>query len=333
MTVLVLALLYQTGSQFDVCKPPLCANPGDFVHQNTSQGLVFTGSPRAVGRSCEVCHTDAPRRIGLRIEADDPTLFTTGWSPGRTYHMRVVMTGEWAGTQYMTGTDCGWPNPDSGNMAPCNDNGFTLEIDDATAQPITTIDGKFQYFTNGQCSDQANADTYILADQSAITHGGTHDRTIWDFCWVAPGQDHGPLILYVAGVDGNGGDGTANNPNDTLGDDVFAGSVPLPQQGGHNPDPQNGGCSVAGRGELGGALVIVLAALALVFRRGRVLALLALLAGGCTTVRPWQKEQLARRIMKFAPDPDEDELDLHMLEAREGSTGGYGSAGGGCGCN
>ena len=62
-------------------------------------------------------------------------------------------------------------------------------------------------------------------------------------------------------------------------------------------------------------------------------ALLALLAGGCTTVRPWQKEQLARRIMKFAPDPDEDELDLHMLEAREGSTGGYGSAGGGCGCN
>jgi hypothetical protein len=35
----------------------------------------------------------------------------------------------------------------------------------------------------------------------------------------------------------------------------------------------------------------------------------------------------------FAPDSAEDELDLHMQQSREGSAGGYGSAGGGCGCN
>src|SRR5262249_4112128 len=168
-------------------------------------------------------------------------------------------------------------------------------------------------------------------DGSAIADTGLHAETTWDFCWLAPAQTHGPLTLYVAAVDGNGGDGTMDNPNDTTRDDVVAGSVPLPQQGGRNPDPQNGSCAVAGHGEMGGALLIIL--LALLFRRVRVLALLALLASGCTTVRPWQKEQLARRIMKFSPDPDEDELDLHMLEAREGSSGGYGSAGGGLGCH
>ena len=56
-------------------------------------------------------------------------------------------------------------------------------------------------------------------------------------------------------------------------------------------------------------------------------------AAGCAPVKPYQREILARRYMTFHDDPDEETLDLHMLEAREGSTGGYGSAGGGCGCN
>lgn len=57
------------------------------------------------------------------------------------------------------------------------------------------------------------------------------------------------------------------------------------------------------------------------------------LGAGCAPVKPYQRELLAKPIMTFQPDADEDTLDLHMLEAREGSTGGYGSAGGGCGCN
>jgi hypothetical protein len=60
---------------------------------------------------------------------------------------------------------------------------------------------------------------------------------------------------------------------------------------------------------------------------------LALAASGCTTVKPYERELLAKRIMTFGPDPYEDVLDLHMLEAREAAAGGYGSAGGGCGCN
>lgn len=56
---------------------------------------------------------------------------------------------------------------------------------------------------------------------------------------------------------------------------------------------------------------------------------LALLAG-CSTVRPYEKENLADPIM--ASSKDEAMRELKWLEAREGSTGGAGGAGGGCAC-
>jgi Domain of unknown function (DUF4266) len=61
--------------------------------------------------------------------------------------------------------------------------------------------------------------------------------------------------------------------------------------------------------------------------------LLLLTVGGCVRVKPYERELLAKPTMTFQPDPHEDVLDNHMLEAREGAAGGYGSAGGGCGCN
>ena len=65
-----------------------------------------------------------------------------------------------------------------------------------------------------------------------------------------------------------------------------------------------------------------------------LLLLLALVGvSGCVRVKPYERELLAKPTMTFQPDPHEDVLDLHMLEAREGAVGGYGSAGGGCGCN
>ena len=64
-----------------------------------------------------------------------------------------------------------------------------------------------------------------------------------------------------------------------------------------------------------------------------VILLLAVAATGCARVKPYERELLAKPTMTFQPDPHEDVLDNHMLEAREGAAGGYGSAGGGCGCN
>lgn len=65
----------------------------------------------------------------------------------------------------------------------------------------------------------------------------------------------------------------------------------------------------------------------------RILLLAAIGLPACAPVKPYQRELLSKQIMVFQPDPYEDVLDLHMLEAREGALGGYGSAGGGCGCN
>jgi hypothetical protein len=64
---------------------------------------------------------------------------------------------------------------------------------------------------------------------------------------------------------------------------------------------------------------------------------LATLAGGLASsgcaVRAYQKEALADPIMSFEEDSEEAARELHWIEAREGSTGGVGTAGGGCACN
>lgn len=54
---------------------------------------------------------------------------------------------------------------------------------------------------------------------------------------------------------------------------------------------------------------------------------------GCTLVKPYQRELLAKPIMQLDPDPEALLLEQHVFSYREGSAGGYGGAGGGCGCN
>ena len=73
---------------------------------------------------------------------------------------------------------------------------------------------------------------------------------------------------------------------------------------------------------------------------GTLLLLLAVggAAGGCATtavplVQPWQREHLVRRALRFDTDPLETRFRQHMFGSREGSDLGYGTPGGGCGCN
>jgi hypothetical protein len=76
--------------------------------------------------------------------------------------------------------------------------------------------------------------------------------------------------------------------------------------------------------------------------RHAVLALVLLVVGGTVAgcahplpppVRPWQREHLAKRAMRFDADPVEMRFRQHMFSSREGSDLGYGQPGGGCGCN
>lgn len=70
-------------------------------------------------------------------------------------------------------------------------------------------------------------------------------------------------------------------------------------------------------------------------RRTLLLLMLAALtaANGCAHVRAYEREYLLDPIMSLEDDAREAKENLHWIEAREGSTGGAGAAGGGCACN
>lgn len=63
------------------------------------------------------------------------------------------------------------------------------------------------------------------------------------------------------------------------------------------------------------------------------LLLLCLSACGRHAVRASEKEFLADQVMVFDSDGQETAADQHVLSNREGSAGGSGASGGGCGCN
>jgi uncharacterized protein (TIGR03382 family) len=313
---------FAAGPQFDL----------DPVMSDGGGGIAFDGAPRWISHTCAVCHTNAPGQISIDLEADHPELFTTGYQSGMQYHLRVVMNGEHEGLAFKaSGDNCGFGTTP---YAPCDLNGFGLEIDDQSGTPR----GTYALVSGSDCATGSGtvvgADAYILKDGTAAMYSGVHaGTTSWDVCWTAPASGTGALTAYVAMVDGNGGSGS-NFPNDTTGDDVAAGQVPILEAGAGSPSG-GGGCNAGGDAT---GLVAALALLALLGLRRRRRALAAapvilVLAGGCVHVRPRERETLAKRAMKFSPDPAEDQLDLHMQEAREGSEGGYGTSGGGCGCN
>jgi hypothetical protein len=62
-----------------------------------------------------------------------------------------------------------------------------------------------------------------------------------------------------------------------------------------------------------------------------------LLSSACSNIHPWvkpyERDRLADPIMAWNRDAISSAYLDHVREAREGSRGGTGSAGGGCGCN
>jgi hypothetical protein len=71
--------------------------------------------------------------------------------------------------------------------------------------------------------------------------------------------------------------------------------------------------------------------------RAALLCALLGLASGCATtalrVRPWDRDLLAEKKMRFNPAPMVNDVDEHIYFSKEGSTGGQDVGGGGCGCN
>lgn len=72
-------------------------------------------------------------------------------------------------------------------------------------------------------------------------------------------------------------------------------------------------------------------------RRAVAAMLLLGLLGGCAFPEPWvkpyERERLADPIMRLSRESLSDKHREHIREVREGSRGGNGVQGGGCGCN
>jgi len=64
-----------------------------------------------------------------------------------------------------------------------------------------------------------------------------------------------------------------------------------------------------------------------------LLLLVALSGSACTTVRPWERDDLARTDMRWEPDPLDATLRSHISFSKEASMRGGSAGGGGCGCN
>lgn len=64
-----------------------------------------------------------------------------------------------------------------------------------------------------------------------------------------------------------------------------------------------------------------------------LLAGLAALFSGCTTVHPWERATLADYTMRPDRDPLHNAMSEHIYFSREASSGGRGVGGSGCGCN
>jgi hypothetical protein len=58
-----------------------------------------------------------------------------------------------------------------------------------------------------------------------------------------------------------------------------------------------------------------------------------LFQAGCSSVKPWEKRHLSRAHMALDTDPLESRTQRHLYQSKEGTFGGYGIGGGGCGCS
>ena len=91
------------------------------------------------------------------------------------------------------------------------------------------------------------------------------------------------------------------------------------------PDPSRRACALSDRGKRRQKHLLVPLKLTLI--------LMVCVAAGCATVKPYEREYLSRPSMDLQREATEAKFYTHVLDAREGATGGLGTAGGGCGCN
>lgn len=259
-SALLLLLVARNAAAFD--------DPGQFLASKTLQhsatlsasaeGLYFTGAPRFAGLDCSSCHTGGPNKIDISVNTDQLDLFASGYQAGRTYQLQVQLKNEQMGVEHNTkvGTCTEPPAPrDMFSYQQCNNNNFALEID-SVAGPLTGFCARQP--SGGSCpaADPFNDEVFVAPDGDAVFANRIHDpmmpktvrnngETAWHLWWTAPAAGTGPVTLYVALVDGNGGAGTAADDQDPLGDDTVTAIITIPEAGAPVSISPKAGCGLA----------------------------------------------------------------------------------------
>jgi hypothetical protein len=249
-----------------------------------SNGLYFTGAPRFAARTCADCHANGPGLVGLTLGADDQSLFANGYVPGKTYHLQVQLNNETEGLKYTGATCTDPPGPnDTYPYQQCNYNGFGLEIDAPGDVALNSgfcasepnADGSCPMPTGLEQSLVAPANDAVFDNQPHSIDPNTpylnlrNDARIWDLWWTAPRAGTGPLTIYVAGVDGNGGAGTPQLDQDPDGDDTVTATFYVQESGALIQPGASAGCSIVSD-KLNGAGCGWLAIAWLLLRRRKV---------------------------------------------------------------
>jgi hypothetical protein len=237
------------------------ANPHSATFGASGEGLYFTGARRFASLDCTSCHLGGPQHVGLRLNADDPALFASGYQPGKTYELQIVLTNESEGLKYKSATCTDPPAPgDSFTYVQCNNNGFALEIDAADVplagpsvfcarQPLAGMCPPADYTVDQTLvapdGDAVFGSKIYSADPNMPKLVTNNDATAWRFWWTAPKAGSGALTVYVASVDGNGGAGTIANDQDPYDDDTVSANFFLQEASAPVKNSASAGCSAA----------------------------------------------------------------------------------------
>ena len=163
-------------------------------------GLYFTGSPLDYELDCSVCHLpDGGPKPRIRIATTPSELASGRFTPGRTYEVRISLDNETRGL----GLACSRAADES-----CNMNGFTARVtwDNGRLAGSWCLRPDPDDGCAGQPAGQTQ-DVRAAPGGGAVTSTGAQsDDTTWRAFWMAPNAE-GVLSMYVAAVDGNGGNG------------------------------------------------------------------------------------------------------------------------------
>ena len=247
----------------------------------------------ADGYTCGVCHR------GETVERELRGGPLGGYELGATYDFEIAWPGERAG---MTVEATDLEGRSLGSLV---------------SPPLNLLEGPDRCTSGGP-----GAEAIGLDDGRRVLGVSECGSTRLRLQWTAPAEPaEGSIFLSMVIADGDG------SPH---GDATAVVEVPLSPRGGE------AGCSVAGASDLpwwpGTCALIVLLGCA-GRRRGAVLLVVGTGALGCARVQPYERGRLAQPDMQVAEEGDLEGGPEHALDYREGSAGGVGGNGGGCGCN